>query len=313
MRNAVCRELVACASDPKFVFLTGDLGFQALEPLQEALGPRFINAGVAEQNMVSVAAGLAQTGLRPWAYSIAPFIYARPFEQIRNDVCLHHLPVRLVGNGGGYGYGVMGGTHHALEDYGAMLCLQHMRAFVPAFSADLEPMIARLSVSPDPAYLRLGRSEEPKDWDLPAYAPWRRLIRGSGPTMVAVGPLAGTLLEPFAALPTERRPNLWLVTELPVEADTIPAEFLADLRESGSLVVAEEHVRQGGVGPMLAQCLLEMGAGPARFAWHGAVGYASGLYGSQGFHRRESGLDPDSLRAAVADATPAVRSGALAR
>ena len=92
--------------------------------------------------MVSVAAGLARSGLRPWVYSIAPFIYARPFEQIRNDVCLHDLPVRLVGNGGGYGYGVMGGTHHALEDYGALLCLQHMRAFVPAFGADLGPMIA---------------------------------------------------------------------------------------------------------------------------------------------------------------------------
>ena len=84
------------------------MGYQALEPLRESLGERFINAGVAEQNMVSVAAGLAKTGLQPWVYSIAPFVYARPFEQIRNDVCLHDLPVRLVGNGGGYAYGVMG-------------------------------------------------------------------------------------------------------------------------------------------------------------------------------------------------------------
>ena len=67
------------------MFLTGDLGYKALEPLREALGERFINAGVAEQNMVSVGAGLARVGLRPWVYSIAPFIYARPFEQIRNE------------------------------------------------------------------------------------------------------------------------------------------------------------------------------------------------------------------------------------
>jgi len=93
------------------VFMTGDLGFMALEPVREAFGGRFINAGVAEQNMISVAAGLAKTGLEVWAYSIAPFCYARPFEQIRNDVCLHRLPVHLVGNGGGYGYGVMGSTH----------------------------------------------------------------------------------------------------------------------------------------------------------------------------------------------------------
>ena len=116
MRRRFSDAIVALAGDPTLAFLTGDLGFMALEPVRDALGTRFLNAGVAEQNMISVAAGLARTGLRPWAYSIAPFLYARPFEQVRNDVCLHRLPVRLVGNGGGYGYGVMGATHHALED-----------------------------------------------------------------------------------------------------------------------------------------------------------------------------------------------------
>src|SRR5579871_5522547 len=142
MRKVFCDSLVDLAADPAFVFLTGDLGFQALEPLRQRMGHRFINAGIAEQNMVSVAAGLAEEGLRPWVYSIAPFLYARAYEQIRNDVCLHHLPVRLVGNGGGYGYGVMGATHHALEDYGTLLCLQGgIRAFVPAFADDVEAMV----------------------------------------------------------------------------------------------------------------------------------------------------------------------------
>ena len=80
MRQAFCDELVRKQDRDDFVFLTGDLGFRALEPLREALGPRFVNAGVAEQNMVSVSAGLARQGLRPWVYSIAPFVYARPFE-----------------------------------------------------------------------------------------------------------------------------------------------------------------------------------------------------------------------------------------
>src|SRR5579884_151787 len=111
MRKVFCESLVSCAARPDFIFLTGDLGFLALEPLREALGDRFLNAGVAEQNMVSVSAGLARQGLRPWVYSIASFLYTRPFEQIRNDLCLHRLPVVLVGNGGGYGYGVMGATH----------------------------------------------------------------------------------------------------------------------------------------------------------------------------------------------------------
>ena len=107
------------------------------------MGERFINAGVAEQNMVSVAAGLAKAGLRPWVYSIAPFLYARAFEQIRNDVCLHGMPVILVGNGGGYGYGVMGSTHHAIEDYGVLLSL---RAYAFIFRR-LMAMYARSSTS----------------------------------------------------------------------------------------------------------------------------------------------------------------------
>src|SRR3954451_11292726 len=152
MRDVFCRSLVRNAGRREFVFLTGDLGFKALEPLRDAMRERFINAGVAEQNMICVAAGLAKTGLRPWVYSIAPFLYARPFEQIRNDVCLHDLPVVLVGNGGGYAYGVMGATHHALEDYGALLTLPNLRAYVPAFGADVTILVDRLMRSDSPAY-----------------------------------------------------------------------------------------------------------------------------------------------------------------
>jgi transketolase len=277
------------------VFLTGDLGFQALEPLREALGARFINAGVAEQNMIAVAAGLARTGLRPWVYSIAPFLYARPYEQIRNDICLHDLPVTLVGNGGGYAYGVMGCTHHALEDYGALLCLPNLRAFVPAFAADVAALIPRLAAYPHPAYLRLGRCELPKTLTLPAYAPWRRLLRGQGATMVIVGPLAGGLLAALSALPAAQRPDVWVVTELPIEAEALPPDFLADLRRSRHLFVVEEHVAQGGAGQMLAHCLLSMGQAPAQFTHRCALGYVSGYYGSQQFHRKECGLDPDSI------------------
>src|SRR5512132_1728928 len=101
---------------PDFVFVSGDLGYMALEKVIETYGERFINVGVSEQNMISVAAGLAYEGFIPWVYSIAPFAILRPYEQIRNDVCLHNLPVKIVGNGGGYGYGIMGATHHTLED-----------------------------------------------------------------------------------------------------------------------------------------------------------------------------------------------------
>lgn len=293
MRNVFCRSLVTASVCPELVFLTGDLGYMALEPAREALGERFINAGVAEQNMVSVAAGLARSGLRPWVYSIAPFIYARPFEQVRNDVCLHRLPVVLVGNGGGYGYGVMGATHHALEDYGALLCLPHLRAYVPAFDEDFPALFDRLGSIDHPAYLRLGLSERPADVDAPDYAPWRRLLDGQGWVVVVVGPLVGGIWDAVRRLDEPKRPALWLLGELPI--DELPEQFLDDLARSRRLMVIEEHVAQGGAGLAIAGALLTRGTTPERFVMRTARGYVSGRYGSQNFHRRECGLDPDAV------------------
>ncbi|HXC65715.1 MAG TPA: transketolase [bacterium] len=300
MRNAFCAAMVELQANRPFVFLTGDLGFGALEPLQQAMGARFINAGVAEQNMVGVAAGLAANGWQAWAYSIAPFIYARPFEQIRNDVCLHGLPVVMVGNGGGYGYGSMGSSHHALEDYGSLLGLQHMRAFIPAFAQDVTAMVPRLAAEPGPAYLRLGRDEKPVGLEPPAYAPWRLLLEGGGPVLVAVGPLAGPLAAALLGLPDQARPQLWALAELPL--DTLPAALLRALEERQHLCVVEEHVAQGGAGAALALHLALAGRSPRRFDLACAQGYRSGYYGSQSFHRLESGLDAESVLKTLARA-----------
>jgi transketolase len=301
MRQEFCRTLLEFSARPEFVFLTGDLGFMALEPLRDAMGQRFINAGVAEQNMVGVAAGLAKSGLRPWAYSIAPFLYARPFEQIRNDVCQHNLPVVLVGNGGGYGYGVMGGTHHALEDYGMLLTLTNMHAYIPAFDSDVRCMIQELMTVQHPAYLRLGFSEQPS-WLAPGpYAAWRRILPGNGPTVAFVGPLAGAALDAIRESGLEA--DCWLVSELPIHRP--PDEFLASIKNSDSLLVVEEHVSGGGFGQMLACELLKAGVAPRRFVHRPALGYVSGLYGSQKFHRKECGLDPASI---VSDLKHAVHS-----
>jgi transketolase len=299
VRDIFCRTLVSHATNRNLVFLTGDLGFKALEPLRDALGTRFINAGVAEQNMISVAAGLAKLGLRPWAYSIAPFIYARPFEQIRNDICLHALPVVLVGNGGGYGYGVMGGTHHALEDYGCLLTLPGMRVFVPAFDEDVAAMIPLLINTRTPAYLRLGVSELPVGWGPPIYSGWRRLLQGKGLTLVAIGPLVGGLLAAASQLPEAARPDLWLVSELPMAA--IPQDFVESVRRSGHLLVVEEHTSAGGIAQMLAYRLASMGESPKRFSHRYAHGSSSaGRYGSQRFHRLQNGLDPSSILDSIA-------------
>ena len=238
--------------------------------------------------MVSVAAGLAASGFRPWVYSIAPFVYARPFEQVRNDVCLHRLPVVLVGNGAGYGYGVMGATHHALEDYGALLCLPHMRAYVPAFEEDVRTQVEELFRINHPAYLRLGLSEEPRGAAIPAYAGWRKLQAGPGWLVLVIGSLAGSVWKATQSLEGPSRPTVWVLSELPCLS--IPREFEADLISSQRVLVVEEHVEQGGAAQGLALALAKSGIVPEQFAARSARGYLTGLFGSQEFHRRECGL-----------------------
>jgi transketolase len=271
----------------------------ALEPLRDLMGDRFINAGVAEQNMVSVAAGMSKTGLETWVYSIAPFAYARPFEQIRNDVCLNRQPVRIVGNGGGYGYGVQGPTHHAIEDYGVLLALQGMNVYVPAFAEDVRPAIWQMSEQQRPAYLRLGRCEKPPGYVAPELAPWRRLLDGAGAILVAVGPLAGPLLAKLMEIDVSDRPELWSLSIMPDGFDTMPNELLAGIRVGRPLAVVEEHVAQGSAGAGLVSRLCAAGNAPCHFLHFCAMGYPSATYGSQAFHRRESGIDAETVLATL--------------
>lgn len=157
----------------------------------------------------------------------------------------------------------------------------------------------RMSTAARPAYLRLGRDEKPEAFVLPEYAAWRRILSGESATVLAVGPLVGGLLAAALALPQPERPSLWVLSELPIVAGDIPPAFIADFRQSGHLVVVEEHVAQGSAGASLAAALLVAQALPTRFTHRCALGYPSGCYGSQSYHRQESGLDPASILSAA--------------
>lgn len=299
MRKQLCEALVARSVKPDMVFFTGDLGYMALEPLQHAMQDRFINAGVAEQNMVSVAAAMAREGLDPWVYTIAPFCYARAFEQIRNDVTFHNLSVKLIGNGGGYGYGVMGPTHHAIEDYGVMLSLPNMCVFVPAFDEDVEAVIQRAGDSQSPSYIRLGRGEAPSGYNVPAYAPWRQLTHGGGMVVIVSGTIVGTYIETFQCLPEDIRPNLWVVAELPLHNNLIPAVLLEQLYLARGVCVVEEHVSRGGVGSELGLFFLEKKIEVGNFYHFFARAHHYETYGSQYFLRIQSGIDVNSVLAKI--------------
>lgn len=299
MRKQLCEALLNRAKNPHMIFLTGDLGFMALEPLKQAMGSRFINAGVAEQNMMSVAAGLAHQQFEVWAYSIAPFCYARPFEQIRNDITFHNLPVKLVGNGGGYGYGVMGPTHHAIEDYGVLLTLPNMSVYIPAFDEDVDEVIRRAGALAGPAYVRIGRGEPPQNYEVPRYAPWRQLTSGAGPVLITVGPIVGIYLDRIEKLPHDSRPNLWVVTELPLNRNPIPKQLLFQIQTASLLCIAEEHVQHGGFASTLLLHLAQLGVAIPKFRHLFAQAHHFDRYGSQPFLRRQSKLDCESMLDAI--------------
>src|SRR5207245_8966920 len=163
MRNAFFRALYALAERDERVFLiVGDLGFGVVEPFAERFPGRFLNAGVAEQDMTGIAAGLALCGKIVFTYSIANFPTLRCFEQIRNDVCYHNANVKVVSVGGGLAYGALGVTHHATEDIAVMRTLPNMTIVAPADSIEAELATRALATQSGPAYLRLGRSGEPR-------------------------------------------------------------------------------------------------------------------------------------------------------
>ena len=162
MRTAFIEELVNLAEqDERIWLICGDLGYSVLEAFADRFPGRFLNAGVAEQNMTGVAAGLAMMGKTVFTYSIANFPTIRCLEQIRNDVCYHNLNVKVVAVGGGLAYGSHGYTHHAVEDIGAMSLLPNMSVAAPGDPQEARAVTRLLASRPGPAYIRLGKAGEP--------------------------------------------------------------------------------------------------------------------------------------------------------
>ena len=243
--------------DEKIVFITGDLGYNALENLQSTLGNRFINAGVAEQNMVGLAAGMAYKGFKVFCYSIAPFVVYRCWEQFRNDVCLHNLPVFLVGNGGGYGYGIMGSTHHAIEDLAGLSSLQNVKCWIPAFADEVEPFVNQIVADGRPAYLRLGAGKQTPSHE-GEFGSLKWVVKSANPrgSIVALGPVANNVVSVLQQEEFSNQFNLYIAQNVPL---TINSEGFKLLQSTDNLLVIEEHVSIGGLAQQLSIQLMEQG------------------------------------------------------
>lgn len=281
-------------ADDSIIFVTGDLGFDAFENLRDAIGERFINAGVAEQSMVSMAAGMAYKGYKVFCYSIAPFIVYRCLEQFRNDVCFHNLPVFLVGNGGGYGYGIMGSSHHALEDIACLSSLNNNKCWIPAFSEDVEPILKSIIAESGPAYLRLGLGR-PAPGRQKRCGHFNEVIHSDSAsgTIVAFGPVVNNVFEALKDDKLKGRFDVFTAVTLPIRE--LPLELESSLRGTGRLLVVEEHSSVGGLAQQLSIKILEKGIPIKKNVSLHARGYPNGLYGDQAFHQKQSGLDSGNI------------------
>lgn len=296
MRTSFAQTILKLAKyDKKIIFLTGDLGFNAFEPLQKQLKNRFINAGVAEHNMVTVAAGIAYAGFRPWIYSIAPFVTIKVLEELRNDVCFNRRNVKVVGLGGGYDYGLAGPTHHALQDVATMLTLPYMKIYAPGFREDVEAVVSKMHKSNGPGYLRLTKAKPLLESPIP-YKAVRNIRQGNKITILAFGSIVRKVLDGIDHSPKKNNIDLWLISELPTR---FPHALIQSIQKTKTVCVVEEHVQSGALGNYINELLVRKRINIQNFVHLFAKGYISKKYGDQDFYLRESGLDSKSIMSIV--------------
>jgi transketolase len=299
MRRAFAQTLVELADrDDRIVLLTGDLGYTVLEPFIEQHPDRFFNAGVAEQNMVGLATGLAEAGFVPFVYSIATFATLRPYEFIRNGPALHQLPVRIVGVGGGFDYGHNGVSHYALEDIALMRAQPGMSVVAPADPDQTRSVLAALWDCPGPLYLRLGRESKSVPGLGGEFEPGRLSMIGDGADVVFV--TLGTMAREAVAA-AELLDEQGISASVAVLASVAPSpeDHLAEvLSRVPVAMTVEAHYTVGGVGSLVAEVIAERGL-DCRLVRQGIREMPRGDTGGEEYLYATHGLAREKLAGAV--------------
>ena len=297
MRNAFADELVSLAvEDDRLVLLSGDIGNRLFDAFKERFPERFFNCGVAEANMMSVAAGMAMSGLRPVVYTIAAFATARCLEQIRVDVCYHRQPVIIAGVGAGLSYASLGGTHHACEDIGFLRMLPGMSVVCPGDPFEVRGALRAALKHDGPVYLRLGKKGEPAVHTAPpafAIGASIQVQAGDDVALLAVG----TIL-PVAAAAAQLLEDAGLSVDLESLHTVKPLDesCLSRLFERCAVVVVvEEHGLQGGAASAVAEWYARQTRTRARLLAVGTPDEFLHLSGSQSDARRRVGLTPEAI------------------
>lgn len=258
MRNAFIDELMMAAERTNNVALVvGDLGYGVVEPFAEKFPHLFFNSGVAEQNMMGMAAGLASEGFHVFVYSIANFPTFRCAEQVRNDVDYHQLPVTVVAVGGGLAYGSLGYSHHAVQDYALMRVMPNMLIAAPGDHMEVRACMRYLIQNPGPSYLRLGKAgERCIHPEVPLVAPgqWLNIHHGesgSG-TYLTTGATLELVHRMFRGGSLVQKMSLHSLPLWNIKSKAFQAEQLARFTR---VITVEDHLTDGGFGSWLLEAL----------------------------------------------------------
>jgi len=297
MRTAFLQTLFELArQDARIVLMTGDLGFTVVEPFMNELPGQFVNAGVAEQNMTGMAAGMALSGKIVFTYSIANFPTLRCLEHIRNDVCYHHANVKIVAIGAGFAYGVMGATHHATEELGIMRTLPEIIVMAPGDPVEARHATRAVIEHEGPCYLRLGKAGEPIihkgeiDFKIGKAI---RVREGNDLTLISTGSLLDNAIKVAEQLESRGTTTrvLSMHTLKPLDNDAV----LSAAHDTRAIASLEEHSIIGGLGSAVAEVLAEADGPRVPFRRFGLPPSFSPYIGNQEYLLEKHELNVDSL------------------
>ncbi len=282
------------ANDDRVFLITADLGWNVLERFAKAFPERFLNAGVAEANMAGLATGLAQVGFVPFIYSIATFTSMRCYEQVRDGALLHHLPVRVIGVGGGYAYSHAGPTHYALEDLTIARTQPGMTVLCPADPLQTRAAVRATAEIPGVVYMRVGKGGNPEVPGLGGEFALGRpevVVLGTGILLITCGSITHEALRAASLLrDIGISAAVAVLAHVPFEASDLLVELL---KQFPAVLSLEEGYVAGGLGSLVAEAIAQNSL-QCRLAILGVRRPFSGVSGSEKYMRAEAGIDADS-------------------
>lgn len=304
MRQACQRMIYELAkNDARIFFVGSDLGSGTLDEFRKEMPGQFLMEGVSEANIIGLSAGLALEGKVPYVNTIATFNTRRCYEQIALDLCLHNLPVRVIGQGAGLVYAPLGPTHHAIEDIAIMRALPNMTVVAPADADEMRRLMPQTVDWPGPVYIRVAKGGDPIVSSNAAVFKIGQPIRmraGKDALILTTGITLQVALEAAKALEDFgiSAGIMHIHTPKPLGVE----EIRAAASEARAIVTIEEHTVIGGLGSAVAECLLESGIRPLPpFRRIGIPDVFAHEYGSQASLMEHMGISAPSLISTVRD------------